>query len=60
MRSIWRPQLQLSVCIGVLFVMIGWVEERSKGGVMECVVYHCLSVLWMFWAVGGVGKLSGS
>ncbi len=32
MRSMWRPQLQPSVCIGVLLVMIGWVAVHSSGG----------------------------
>ncbi len=60
MRSMWRPQLQPSVCIGVLLVIIGWVTVYSSGGVKGWVVYHCLSVVCMFWAVCGVGKLSGS
>jgi hypothetical protein len=56
----WRPQLHLSVCFGVLLVTMGWEARRSSGGVMEWTVYHCLSVLCMFWAVRGVGELSGS
>ncbi len=34
--------------------------KAEQWGVMEWLVYHCLSVLCMFWAVRGVGKLSGS
>ena len=60
MRSMWRPQLQPSVWIGVLLVIIGWVAVSSNGGVEGWVVYQCLSELCMFWAVRGVGKLSGS
>ena len=60
MSSMWRPQLQPSVWFGVLLIVIGWVALSSSEGVEGCVVYHCLSELWMFWAIRGVGKLSGS
>ena len=32
MRSMWRPQLQSSVWVGVLLIIIGWVALSNSGG----------------------------
>ncbi len=60
MRSMWRPQLKLSVCCGVLCTVMGGVVYRSGGGAVEWSEYHCLRVLCIFWAVRGVRELRGS
>jgi hypothetical protein len=58
-RSMCSPQLQPSVCTGVLFMVMVGVELWSSGIDMERLEYHWRRLLCMRRVVCGGRKLSG-